>query len=221
MGAGGFPIDLILFGMIAAFLVLRLRSILGRRDGFEPSQQAPARPAVRPPGAVIEGRAEPTAVAPGRPVPAADSALGQTLATMGRVDASFDPVRFLAGAEAAFRLIVTEFAAGHRDALRPLLTPETFAIFDGAINSREQAGETQTSEIRGVHEATIEAASLDGTAAEISVRFVSDQITQTLDRNGKYVAGADAVMELRDVWSFVRDLARSDPAWRLAQARSA
>ena len=221
MGAGGFPIDLILFGMIAAFLVLRLRSILGRRDGFEPSQQSPARPAGRPAGPVIEGRAEPAAAAPGRPVPDADSALGQTLATMRRVDSSFDPVHFLAGAEAAFRLIVTEFAAGNRDALRPLLTPETFAIFDGAINSREQAGETQTSEIRGVQEATIEAASLDGTAAEISVRFVSDQITQTLDRNGKYVTGADAVMELRDVWSFVRDLARSDPAWRLAQARSA
>ena len=118
-------------------------------------------------------------------------------------------------------MIVTEFAAGHRDALRSLLTPETFAIFDGAINSREQAGETQTSEIRAINEATIEAASLSGTMAEISVRFVSDQISQTLDREGKYVAGADAVMELRDIWTFVRDLARSDPAWKLAQARSA
>ena len=57
--------------------------------------------------------------------------------------------------------------------------------------------------------------------AEITVRFVSDQISQTLDRDGKYVSGADAVMELRDVWTFTRDLARSDPAWRLAQARSA
>ena len=67
----------------------------------------------------------------------------------------------------------------------------------------------------------IEDASLSGTSAEITVRFVSDQISQTLDRDGKYVAGADAVTELRDVWTFVRDLARSDPAWRLSQARSA
>ena len=220
MGSGGFPIDLILFGMIAAFLVLRLRSILGRRDGLEPSQQAPARPAVRPSGTVIEGRAEPAAV-PGRPVPDAASALGQTLAGMRRVDSSFDPSHFLTGAEAAFRLIVTEFAAGHRDALRPLLTAETFAIFEGSINSREQAGETHTSEIRAINEAAIEAATLDGTMAEITVRFVSDQISQTLDRQGKYVAGADAVTELRDIWTFVRDLARSDPAWRLASARSA
>ncbi len=220
MGAGGFPIDLILFGMIAAFLVLRLRSILGRRDGFEPSQQAPGRPASRTAGPVIEGRAEPAAV-PGRPVPDAASELGQTLAGMRRVDGSFDAVHFLTGAEAAFRLVVTEFAAGNRDALRPLLTPDTFATFEGVIAGREQAGETQTSEIRAINDVTIEAASLSGTMAEITVRFVSDQISQTLDQAGKYVSGADAVMELRDVWTFVRDLARSDPAWRLAQARSA
>ena len=219
MGAGGFPIDLVLLGMIAAFLVLRLRGILGRRDGFEPNQ-GPARPVGRPAGPVIEGTAEPAAPA-GRPVPDDASALGQTLACMRRVDRSFDPQHFLNGAEAAFRLIVGEFATGNRDALRPLLTDETFATFEGAITAREAAGETQTSEIRDIQSATIEAATLEGTAAEITVRFVSDQISQTLDRDGRHVTGADAVTELRDEWSFVRDLAGSGPAWRLAQARSA
>ena len=219
MGAG-FPIDLVLFGMIAAFLVLRLRSILGRRDGFEPSQGA-ARPAGRPAGPVIEGKVEPPA-ASGRPLPDGASAAGQTLARIERADPAFDPEHFLAGAEAAFRLIVTEFAAGNRDALRPLLTPQTFAVFEGVIAARETAGETQTSEIRGVHEAVIEEAVLNGTTAEITVRFVSDQISQTLDASGKVVAGADAVTELRDIWSFMRDLSvRNDPTWRLAQARSA
>lgn len=219
MGLGGFPIDLVLFGMIAAFLVLRLRSILGRRDGFEPSA-GPARPAGRVAGPVIEGRAEAPAV-PARPVPEPASALGQTLARMQRVDSGFTPERFLTGAEAAFRLIVTEFAAANRDALRPLLTPDTFAIFDEAITERQAAGHTLTSEIRNMHEATIEAAALTGTMAEITVRFVTDQISQTLDTDGKYVSGTDAVTELRDVWTFVRDLARPDPAWKLAQARSA
>ena len=219
MGAGGFPIDLVLLGMIAAFLVLRLRSILGRRDGYEPQQGTP-RPAARPAGPVIEGHAEPAAP-PGRPVPDSASALGQTLARMRRIDSSFDPEHFLAGAEAAFRLIVTEFAAGHADALRPLLTEETFATFEAAIKAREAAGETQTSEIRAVHQATIEAAALQGTTAEVTVRFVSDQISQTLDRDGRHVAGADAVTELRDEWTFVRDLTIPGPVWRLSQARSA
>ncbi len=219
MGAGGFPIDLVLLGMIAAFLVLRLRGILGRRDGFEPSQGA-ARPPGRAAGPIIEGRAEP-ASPPGWPVPDAGSVLGQTLAQMRQVDSNFDAQHFLAGAEAAFRMIVTEFAAGNREALRPLLSDETFATFESAIAARETTGEKQTSEIRDVQDATIEEASLQGTTAEISVRFVSDQISQTLDRDGRYVSGADAVMELRDVWSFTRDLARSDPAWRLVHARSA
>ena len=220
MGAGGFPIDLVLFGMIAAFLVLRLRSILGRRDGYEPSQ-GPARPAGRPVGPVIEGKAEAPAAA-SRPVPEQGSSLGQALARIARVDPAFDAQRFLAGAEAAFRLIVAEFAAGHRDALRPLLTEQTFAVFDGVITAREAEGETQTSEIRDIHEAVIEEAALNGSTAEITVRFVSDQISQTLNRQGQVVAGADAVTELRDVWSFVRDLSvRNDPTWRLAQARSA
>ncbi len=219
MGSGGFPIDLVLFGMIAAFLVLRLRGILGRRSGFEPGS-APARPDARPAGPVIEGVAELAAPA-GRAVPDPGSDVGQTLARMRRVDAAFEPQHFLTGAEAAFRMIVTGFAAGDRDALRPLLTDETYAAFEGAIAAREAAGETQTSEIRGINDATIEVATLEGTVAAITVRFVSDQISQTLDRAGKYVSGADAVMELRDEWTFTRDLARADPAWRLAQARSA
>ena len=219
MGAGGFPIDLVLFGMIAAFLVLRLRGILGKRTGFEASQ-TPARPATRPSGPVIEAVAEPSAV-PGRKLPDPAGPVGLTLARMTRVDASFDPQRFLAGAEAAFTLIVSKFAAGDRDALRPLLSTETFATFEAAITAREAAGETQTSEVRAIPEASIENATLSGSAAEIAVRFVSDQVNQTLDRDGRHVSGTDAVTELRDEWLFGRDLSRPDPAWRLLQARSA
>ena len=181
---------------------------------------SPARPAGVTAGKVIEGVSEPVA-ASGHAVPDAGSELGQTLARMRRVDEGFDPHGFLAGAEAAFRMIVTAFAAGDRATLQPLLTADTYAGFDAAIAAREAAGETQTSEIRGVSEVAIEGAALDGTVAEVTVRFVSDQIAQTLGRDGKYVAGVDAVVELRDVWTFVRDLARSDPAWRLSQARSA
>ena len=218
MGAGGFPIDLVLFGMIAAFLVLRLRGILGKRSGFEP-QAGAARPAARPAGAVIDAVAEAPNGA-GRKLPEPAGAIGQTLARMHRVDPTFDPQRFLSGAEAAFTLIVGKFAAGDRDALRPLLSPQTFATFEAAIAAREAAGETQTSEVRAIPEASIEGAVLTGKQAEIAVRFVSDQVNQTLDRDGRHVAGTDAVTELRDEWLFGRDLSQRDPAWRLLQARS-
>ena len=218
MGAGGFPIDLLLFGMIAAFLVLRLRSILGRRDGLEPApgQGRPARTA----GPVIDAVAEPPA-AVGRKLPEPGTEVAQAIVQMQRVEPGFDPQRFLNGAEGAFRLIVTAFANGDRDALRPLLSPDTFAVFDGAITEREAAGHVLTSEIRDVHEVEIIAAALAGRNADITVRFVSDQVSKTLDRDGHYVTGTDAVTELRDEWSFTRTLGQSDPAWRLTQARSA
>ena len=219
-GGGGFPIDLILFGMIEAFLVLRLRSILGRRTGYErpPAAYQPSAPPAKP---VIEGRAEPAAATGSRALPEPASPLGQTLARMHAADPSFDPAGFLNGAEQAFRMIVDAFAKGDRATLRPLLSDATFAAFDSAITARETAGQTQTSEVRAIQSATIQDAELNATLAKLTVRFVSDQISLTLDAKGNPVAGADAVTELVDLWSFERDLAERDPAWRLVAASSA
>jgi predicted lipid-binding transport protein (Tim44 family) len=220
---GGFPIDLVLFGMIAAFLVLRLRSVLGKRQGFE-RPDLPAKPAATavprsmPQGQVIEGTAE---ALPKRAVPEPTSEAGQVLARMQQIDPQFQPSRFLEGAETAFRMIVTAFAAGNREALRPLLSPDTFAAFDTAISARETAGETQKTEIRAIPTIDIDHAGIAGTVADITVRFVSDQVNVTLSQNGLPVGGAEAVMEITDLWTFERDLVSRDPTWRLVAARSA
>jgi predicted lipid-binding transport protein (Tim44 family) len=220
MGAsGGFPIDLVLFGMIAAFLVLRLRSILGKRTGFE--RQAPPIPPVRlrPVGPVIDAKVEtPQPAAAVAPEPG--SAVGQALAQMRALDASFDANRFLAGAEQAFRMIVAAFAAGNRVALRPLLSDEMYGAFEQAISAREKAGETQVAEIKSVQKLGIEAAELKGRIGVVTVRIVSDQVSYSHDQAGKPVAGTDAVTEITDIWTFERDLSQQDPTWRLVAARS-
>ena len=222
MGASsGFPIDLILFGMIAAFLVLRLRSILGKRTGFErPAQpyQPPAGPAAA--GPVIDGQAEAQPAA-NRVVPDAASPIGQTLVQMRAIDRTFDPAAFLDGAEKAFRMIVAAFAAGDRATLRGLLSDDTYRAFEQAIAGREAAGQKQVSAIHGIHSATIESAELRGSVAAIAVRFVSDQVSLTQDKDGHPVTGTDSVTEITDVWTFERDLATRDPVWRLVSARSA
>jgi len=215
----GFPIDLLLFGMIAAFLILRLRSILGRRTGFERTQGPVQVPGLgRTSAPVIDGRAEPAA--PSRPLPDPASEAGTVLVRMRTMDRNFDPARFLSGAEAAFRMIVGAFAAGDRVALRPLLADETYRSFEQAIAAREAEGQTQRTEIRAINQVSIEAATLTGTIGGITTKFISDQIAETLDRQGKPVAGTDAVTEITDLWTFERDLAQSDPAWRLTAARS-
>jgi predicted lipid-binding transport protein (Tim44 family) len=145
---------------------------------------------------------------------------GQALARIVAADPGFDPNRFLDGAEGAFRMIVTAFAAGDRATLKPLLSDDTYAGFEHAISGREQAGETQHTEIRAVTELAIEGADLRGTVADVTVRFTTDQINLTTAKDDSVVHGSDAVTELRDLWTFQRDLRSPDPTWRLVATRS-
>jgi predicted lipid-binding transport protein (Tim44 family) len=229
-----FPIDLVLFGMIAVFLVLRLRSILGKRTGYErpPQPYQPPQPPVPPqPGAVrpavvgaapeAEGRSEPASAQASRAAPDPASPAGQALARMQKLDPSLDAARFLDGAEQAFRMIVGAFAAGDRATLRSLLSDDTYRAFESAIAARETAGETQKTEIRAINAATMEAASVLNTIGSITVRFVSDQVSVTFGKSGQPVSGTESVTEITDLWTFERDLSSHDPTWRLVAARSA
>ena len=222
MGAsGGFPIDLILFGMIAAFLVLRLKSILGKRTGYERPPQ-PVQPREVPAAPTPAGQATPVqAAGPQRVVPEPVSALGQTLAQMQTIDRSFSPAAFLDGAEKAFQIILHGCAAGDRATLRPLLGDETWSAFDLAITEREKAGYTHVTDVRAIHGVSIETAELRGPVASIGVRIVSDQVNMTHTQSGQVINGTDAVTEIPDFWTFERDLAQPNPVWHLVAARSA
>lgn len=219
---GGFPIDLILFAMVAAFLVLRLRSVLGKRQGFERPPQAPGMPEAR--AARVEGVAEDIMPArttgARRNLPAPHSPAGQALTRIAGMDRGFDPNAFLDGAEGAFRMIVAAFAQGDRQTLRALLSDDTYAGFEQAVAGREAAGESQRTEIRSMHEMALEAAELNGSVADVTVRFVSDQVNMTTGRGGEIVAGSDAITEVIDIWTFQRDLTAKDPTWKLTATRS-
>ena len=222
MGASsGFPIDLILFGMIAAFLVLRLRSILGKRTGFErPAPPVQPAPAGQQAGPIIEARAEPPQPAAAQTVPDAGSPTGEALARMQALDSNFNPAHFLSGVDQAFRMIVAAFAAGDRPGLRALLGDDTYRAFEQAIGAREKAGETQVSEIQSIQHLGIDSAELKGRVGVVTARIVSDQISYTKDKDGRPLTGAEAVTEITDVWTFERDLSQQDPTWRLVAARS-
>jgi predicted lipid-binding transport protein (Tim44 family) len=226
--SGGFPVDLILFAMVAAFLVLRLRSILGRRTGYERPQRE-GQGAYDPKadqGAAGDNVVDFPAVqgqAGGarRSLPDPRSPVGQALMRIRGVDPSFDPNGFLDGAEGAFRMIVDAFARGDRQTLRMLLADDTYRGFEGEISRREAAGETQRSEVRAMQEMGIDAADLRGTVADVTIRFVSDQVNVTTTKDGSFVAGAESVTELTDVWTFQRDLRSEDPTWKLVATQSA
>jgi predicted lipid-binding transport protein (Tim44 family) len=209
---------LILFGAIALFLILRLRSVLGKRVGFEKPPIPPGQMPGFASGPVIDGQVLPAQT--GRAVPDPRSALGGRLMEIVNADANFDPPKFLAGAENAFRVIVTAFAAGDRAALKPLLTDPVFQTFESVITAREAAGERHRTEIKAILSAVIEDAQLIGNQAAIIVRFTSDQVNLTLDKAGNPVTGTEAVTEIVDLWTFERTLKSKDLTWRLAAARS-
>ncbi len=216
---GSFPIALVLFAGVAIFLILRLRSVLGKRVGFE-RQAPPPAPAFAPgpvPGPVIEGQ-----IVPGtsRPVPDPASPLGERLMQIVQRTTDFDPPKFLDQVETAFRAIVTAFAAGDRATLKTLLTEHVYTTFESAITAREQANERHRTEIKSILSTSIESAELVGDQAAIIVRFVSDQVNLTLDTNGNPTDGTEATVELTDLWTFERDLKAPGPGWRLAAARN-
>ncbi|MDE1895943.1 MAG: Tim44/TimA family putative adaptor protein [Rhodospirillales bacterium] len=216
---GGFPVVLVIFAGIAIFLVLRLRSVLGKRVGFEkPPLQPGAAPGFQP-GPVIEGRVLPAAT-PGRSIPDPQSALGQRLMQIVNRDPQFDPPEFLSHAEAAFRAIVTAFSAGDRATLQTLLTPHVYQTFEAAISTRSGAAEQSRTEIKSILSAGIEDAQISGDLAAVIVRFVSAQSTQTVDAAGNPIPGSSEQADICDIWTFERDLRGKDPAWRLSAARS-
>lgn len=215
---GSFPVILVVFGGIALFLILRLRSVLGKRVGFEKPPIAQGQMPGFASGPVIDGQAirQPA----GRLVPDPRSALGERLMSIVNADADFDPPKFLTGAENAFRMIVTAFAAGDRNTLKSLLSPAVYQTFDTAIATRESAGDRHRTEIKSILSATIEDAQLVGDQAAVIVRFTSDQVNLTLDSTGKPSQGTEAITELVDLWTFEKTLKSKDPVWRLGAARS-
>ena len=213
---GGYPVALVIFAGIAIFLVLRLRSVLGKRVGFEKRQSPPPGRAAAP---VIEGQALPPQT--GRDVPDPRSELGQRLMQIVNNDPQFDPPHFITQAEAAFRAIVTGFANGDRAALQALLTPHVYETFAAAIAAREAAGERQRTEIKSIPSISIEDAQLSGDLAVVVVRFISTQTNEKLDPSGTPIPGSAETGDVSDLWTFERQLRGPDKNWRLAAARSA
>jgi predicted lipid-binding transport protein (Tim44 family) len=217
-GLGSFPVAIVIFAGIAIFLILRLRSVLGRRVGFEKPPLPPGQMPGFNPGPIIDGQAVP--IQTGRPVPDPRSALGERLMQIVNADPHFDPPKFLNGAETAFRVIVTAFAAGDRASLKSNLTDHVYQTFDAAITAREAANERHRTEIKAITGADIEDAQLIGDLAAIIVRFASQQINVTLDAAGNPASGDTGIADIVDLWTFERRVKSADPSWRLAAARS-
>jgi predicted lipid-binding transport protein (Tim44 family) len=228
-----FDIYTIIFLLLAVFIFLRLRSVLGQRTGRERPPLS-ARDAMRTPASdnkVVtlpprtNGAATKPAGADEEPVRPAEpwqgvaepgSAVAAGLDAIAAADPSFDAKHFLTGARAAYEMVVTAFAEGNRRSLRDMLSRDVYDGFETAIKEREGRGETVESRFVAIDKAEITGAELRGSTAHITVRFVSQLVSATRDRNGAVIDGSpDKVTEVTDVWTFARDLSSRDPNWKL------
>lgn len=132
-------------------------------------------------------------------------------------DPSFQPREFLAGARMAYEMIVTAFADGNKQDLKPLLSREVYDGFVSAIDERKKEGHVLESRFVGINKADIVRAEIaGGRSAQVSVKFVSDLITATLDNEGRVIDGDPTeIQEITDVWTFERPLKSRDPNWKL------
>lgn len=217
-------LDIVFFAMVAGFLVLRLRSVLGKRTGNE--RPAP-NPLARPTGEKAAEPATDDVIDLGRarqpaPEPLPPGPLGEGIGTIRAVDGDFRLDQFLSGARMAFEMVVQAYAAGDLKALRPLLADEVYTPFAAAVEQRRASGEVLISELMGIR--TVEAvdARLNGSFAEITVRFVSEQVNAIKDALGRVVEGdPNRVIDVVDLWTFRRDTRSTDPNWQLAATRAA
>ena len=245
MGEGFQFFDIILFAAIAAFLVLRLRSVLGKRTGHEerprhdPFNHAPenqgknghdqgkSRDKVVPmPNRKRQDdesgeRNEVTDADLREAAEKADTPLSAGLTQIKLADRNFDEESFAEGAKGAFEMIVTAFAEGDRTTLRQFLANDVHSDFESALNQREQAGQTLETTLVNIREADIIEAELQGKTAFVTVRFVSEQINIVRDSAGEAVEGdADHVVDVTDIWTFARNTRSSDPNWTLVATRA-
>ena len=211
--------------MIAAFLGMRLYSVLGKRTGHE---QEPIRPrsedrALVPPVRLTDPEDTPTP----QSAPASDSGLVYDasaeagMRALLAADRSFDAGRFLEGAQAAYRMILEAYWSGDRDSLRELTDDDSYDAFVAAIEARVARGETLENKLLRIDLARISNVELLGKLARVTVRYAADIVAITRNAEGVLISGSlsDAA-EVNERWTFSRTIGSLDPNWVLDETET-
>lgn len=217
MGSG--LVQIIILAAIALFLFLRLRSVLGTRDGFEPNlrelaQREKSRQE-RSKFEVIEGggidqdiadHAEP------------DSDTFKALTDMKKIEPGFSVNEFVHGARAAYEMILMAFEKGDLKTLETFLAPEVYESFSAAVIDRADKGLSVEAEFVGLREVKLESAAFDPVSkeADITMRFLGELTSVVRDAQGNIVEGdTRSIKRQKDTWTFSRVMGSDNPNWQL------
>ena len=211
-------IQLLVLAGIAVFLIIKLKSVLGTREGFEkPPAQPPEAESARDKRQafeVIEG-------GPDRDITdhvKEGSAAAKALAAMKTAEPSFGVGEFLQGARGAYEMILMGFERGDLDSIKPFLSDEVFETFADVVAAREKQGLTIEAQFIGVRETTLTKAKFLKTKSrgEVTVKFVGELTSVVRDKAGDIVEGKiNEIKRQKDIWTFARNMGTNDPNWIL------
>jgi len=215
---GSSVLSLLVLGAVAVFLILRLRGVLGTREGFEkppiPTQSKRQIERGGPDFEVIEG-------GPDRDITdhvPEDGDAAKALAAMKTVDNSFSVGEFLEGARGAYEMILMSFERGDLKSIEPFLSEDVFETFATVVDMRADKGLTVEANFIGVREINMNDAQFDTRTkeAELTVRFVGELTSVVRDEAGDIVEGNPTeIKRQRDTWTFARKMGTDDPNWQL------
>ena len=210
-------IQLLVLAGIAVFLILRLRSVLGTRDGFEkPPVAGPAssRRTSRPEFDVIEG-------GPDRDITdhvEDGSESAKALAAMKMAEPGFGVGSFLEGARGAYEMILMAFERGDLSEVRDFLSAEVAETFQEVIDRREEEGLSIDASFVGLREIALKEAEFDRATSEgeVTVKFLAELTSVVKNRDGEIIEGnPNEIKRQRDVWTFSRKMGDDNPNWYL------
>jgi len=213
------PLDIILVAFVAVFIILRLRSELGKKTGNEPMPPAAGQHDRSGPHTLGEDqhRREDQEAGEADIIDLEENpALRRVYMDIRRADRSFDVSQFVEGAKSAYGMILEAFWAGDKGTLRNFLDDAVMANFEVALDARE-AGELKVeNQLLDVTDASVIGANLVDGQAELTVHFTSEVVAVTRDKDGNIVEGdASNAVEMNDKWTFARKVKSRDPSWTL------
>ncbi len=211
-------IQLLVLAGIALFLILRLKNVLGTREGFEKPPQtngaATGQASARRDFEVIEGGVDHD-IADHTDI---KGSAGKALAKMKKAEPSFGVTEFLSGARGAYEMILMAFENGDLGTLKQFLSDDVYTSFANVVETRKEEGLKVDASFIGVRELKLTNASFDARTSEgeVTIKFVGELTSVVRDRAGEIVEGnPDEVKRQKDVWTFARIMGSEDPNWQL------
>lgn len=216
--------DIIIIALIAGFILLRLRSVLGQKTGND-SQSIFKKPDIAAEKVInLSGKAlkpqlkeeEDKEISDEYFDDIKDEKIAKTLKAIKDKDEHFSATEFLKGAEMAFEMVFDGFAKGDKDPLKMLLSNDLYKQFESEVEARKDQDSKADSTLVSVSAEDIISAKIQKNKVQIGVTFKSEQINIVRDKDDKIIEGNPSdVSVMQDEWVFERDISSKNPNWKI------